>query len=110
MMRAYGKTHPGPRRENNEDAFAICLNVHAAILADGMGGANCGEVGSEITVRTVSEYLAHPEAGLTATEVAMEAIRAANDAVLAAARVRTECDGMGSTVVVALWTNPEIVL
>ena len=34
MMRAHGKTHPGLRRENNEDAFAICPHLHAAILDD----------------------------------------------------------------------------
>jgi PPM family protein phosphatase len=110
MIRYYGATHPGNRRENNEDAFTILPDLHAAILADGMGGANCGEVGSAITIRAVSDYLADPEAGLTPAEIAMEAIRHANREVLAAAKLRTECDGMGSTIVLALWTSPEIVL
>jgi PPM family protein phosphatase len=110
MIRAYGATHAGHRRANNEDAFALLPELHAAILADGMGGANCGEVGSAITVRAVSDYLAAPEPGLTPAEIAMEAIRHANREVLAAAKLRTECDGMGSTIVLALWTLPEMVL
>ena len=110
MIRSFGATHPGLRRGNNEDAFAILPNLSAAILADGMGGHNCGEVGSAITIRASSDYLAAPEAGLTPAETAMEAIRTANREVIAAAKLRTECDGMGSTIVLAIWTLPEIVL
>ncbi len=109
-MICFGATHPGLRRENNEDAFAILDHLSAAILADGMGGQNCGEVGSAIAISASSEYLAAPEAGLTPCELAMEAIRAANREVIAAAKLRTECDGMGSTIVLAMWTGSEIVL
>src|SRR5215471_2701886 len=109
-VRACGATHPGRRRENNEDAFHIDESRGAAILADGMGGQNCGEVGSEITIRASTAYLAGPENGLTLEETAMEAIRAANREVIEAARQRTECDGMGSTIVMALWRLPELVI
>ncbi|MEO8593847.1 MAG: protein phosphatase 2C domain-containing protein [Candidatus Solibacter sp.] len=110
MMRAYGATHSGRRRDNNEDAFAILLERNAALLADGMGGQNCGEVGSAITIQTVSEYLASPEVGLTREEICKEAIRAANQNVIEAAKVRKECDGMGSTVVMALWDGAEMAI
>lgn len=110
MIQAYGATHPGHRRENNEDAFLLLPDLHAAILADGMGGQNCGEVGSAITIQGVADYLAAPEAGLAPAELALEAIRHANGAVLAAARENIACEGMGSTVVLALWRGPEIVL
>jgi PPM family protein phosphatase len=106
----WGATHAGRFRENNEDAFHVEEPLDAAILADGMGGANCGEVGSAETVRGVLDYLKHPEPGLSAEELVKEAIRAANRRVLAAARERRECDGMGSTVVVALWRPPDIVI
>jgi protein phosphatase len=109
-MRMAGGTHPGRRRENNEDAFHIDRSLCAAILADGMGGQNCGEVGSEITVRVVLEYLRQPEQDLSLEETAMESIRAANREVIAEARRRSECDGMGSTIVMALWRPPEIVI
>jgi serine/threonine protein phosphatase PrpC len=110
MIRTFGATNPGLRRENNEDAFALCDHLRAAILADGMGGASCGEAASAITVSAAADYLAAPEPGLTPAEIAMEAIRAANRAVMDAARERRECDGMGSTIVLATWTLPELVL
>src|SRR5256885_2381874 len=43
MMRSFGATHPGLRRENNQDAFVLLDHLSAAILADGMGGQNCGD-------------------------------------------------------------------
>jgi protein phosphatase len=110
MMLAFGGTHPGRKRENNEDAFRIDDRLSAAILADGMGGEECGEVGSEITVRAVSEYLAAPEPGLNREEVVKEAIRSANRQVMAAAKARTECDGMGSTIVMASWNGPDVII
>jgi serine/threonine protein phosphatase PrpC len=110
MMLAYGATHPGHRRENNEDAFRIEDALSAAILADGIGGANCGELGSAITVRAVTQYLAAPEAGLSREEVVKEAIRAANRQVIETAKLRTECVGMGSTIVMAVWDGPDAIV
>jgi serine/threonine protein phosphatase PrpC len=109
-MSGWGATDAGRARENNEDAFSIEESLQAAILADGIGGQNCGEVGSAVTVETVTAYLKTPETGLTLEEIAKEAIRAANRNVIEAARARQECDGMGSTIVLALWRLPEIVI
>jgi serine/threonine protein phosphatase PrpC len=110
MMRCHGATHPGKRRENNEDTFLLLPHLCAAVLADGMGGQNCGEVGSAITVQSAADYLVRPEPGLTPAEIAMEAIRHANRQVLAAAQEQTGCNGMGSTVVLAYWACQDIVI
>ena len=109
-MRSCGATDPGRQRSNNEDAWLIDDGLHAAILADGMGGENCGEVGSAITVESIADYLRSPEPGLTTEELAKEAIRTANRRVLDTARERRECDGMGSTVVLALWSPTDILI
>jgi serine/threonine protein phosphatase PrpC len=106
----WGATDPGRKRENNEDAWRVEDSLHAAILADGMGGANCGEVGSALTVEGVLEYLRSPEDGLSSEDLVKEAIRAANRKVQATARERLECDGMGSTVVLVLWRLPDVVI
>jgi serine/threonine protein phosphatase PrpC len=106
----WGATDAGRSRENNEDAWHVAETLQAAILADGMGGHNCGEVGSAVTIEGVTEYLRAPEPGLTLEGIAKEAIRAANRCVLEAARERPECSGMGSTVVLALWRPPEILI
>lgn len=109
-MRWFGATDTGRRRSNNEDAFLVDPTLHAAILADGMGGENCGEVGSAITVETIAEYLRRPEDDLSPEELAKEAIRAANRRVIETARQRRECDGMGSTVVLVLWCPGRLVI
>ena len=106
----FGATDTGRVRENNEDAWRVDGALRTAVLADGMGGANCGEVGSAETVEGVMQYLRAPEEGLLPEEMVKESIRAANRRVLDAARARRECDGMGSTVVVALWRLPEMVI
>lgn len=106
----WGATDPGRSRENNEDSWRVEDSLCAAILADGMGGANCGEVGSALTVEGVVDYLRRPEEGLSLEETAKEAIRAANKKVLDAAHERTECHGMGSTVVLALWRDDDLVI
>jgi protein phosphatase len=106
----WGASDTGRFRENNEDAFHVDDGLCAAILADGMGGADCGEVGSAETIAGVIDYLRNPEPGLSSEELAMEAIRAANRRVLETARRRSECEGMGSTVVAALWRPPEMVI
>jgi protein phosphatase len=110
MILAYGATHCGRKRENNEDAFHIEEPLSIAILADGMGGESCGEVGSAITVRAVREYMSSPEAGLTREEAVKEAIRAANREVIEAAKLRSECDGMGSTIVMAVWDGSDMII
>src|ERR1039458_1048325 len=61
-MKFFGETDVGLQRSNNEDAWMVLGGLGAAILADGMGGENCGEVGSAVTVETVAEYLRAPEA------------------------------------------------
>ena len=106
----WGATDPGRRRENNEDTWSVEESLYTAILADGMGGANCGEVGSALTVEGIVEYLRTPEAGLSDEDLVKEAIRAANRKVQDAARERAECDGMGSTVVLAFWRQPDVVI
>jgi serine/threonine protein phosphatase PrpC len=109
-MKWFGATDTGRKRSNNEDAFLVEESLNAAILADGMGGESCGEVGSAITVETIAAYLKNPEDGLSPEELAKEAIRDANRRVIETARQRRECDGMGSTVVLVIWYLPKVVI
>ena len=109
-MNWWGATDVGRRRTNNEDAWIVDGALNAAILADGMGGENCGEVGSAVTVEAIVKYLRSPKSGLSPEELVKEAIREANRQVIQTARQRRECDGMGSTVVLALWCPGKIVI
>ena len=108
-MEAFGLTHAGAVRPNNEDALAIELDLAVGLVADGMGGENCGEVASAITVEAVVAYLRRPaEEALGPGELLKEAVRAANREVWQAAQVREDCSGMGSTIVLAHWRGPSL--
>lgn len=52
-----GKTDVGRRRELNEDTFSISPKYAIAIVADGMGGRDFGEVASSLFVSTFRSYM-----------------------------------------------------
>ena len=107
-MQVFGLTHIGKVRSNNEDTFGIELGLNTVIVADGMGGASCGEVASAIAVESVFGYLAANAQTGDVTERLQEAIRSANGDVWETSKHRTECDGMGSTIVLAHWNDSHI--
>ena len=92
-----------------------------AILADGMGGYNAGEVASGIAVNVIKEGLL-PElasgrdlskvdihTGLThAALLLQQQIAAANKGIYEAAQNRPECAGMGTTVVAAVFHGTRV--
>jgi serine/threonine protein phosphatase PrpC len=53
----YGLTDVGIKRSHNEDHIALDAELGIAIVADGMGGCNAGEVASEIAVKIVLDAL-----------------------------------------------------
>jgi protein phosphatase len=103
-VEAFGLTDTGKVRANNEDVFAVEPDLSLALVADGMGGENCGEVASALTVEGILAYLRNPgEPSLAPEELLKEAVRSANRNVWEATQSRSECKGMGSTVVMAHW-------
>jgi serine/threonine protein phosphatase PrpC len=52
-----GKTDVGRRRELNEDTFSTSKKYSIAIVADGMGGRDFGEVASSLFVSTLRSYM-----------------------------------------------------
>ena len=52
-----GKTDVGQRRELNEDTFLISDRNSFAVVADGMGGRDFGEVASSLFVSTLNGYM-----------------------------------------------------
>jgi PPM family protein phosphatase len=53
----WGKTDVGRRRELNEDTFSTSKKYSVAIVADGMGGRDFGEVASSLFVSTLRSYM-----------------------------------------------------
>jgi len=109
-MSLFGLQDTGRIRENNEDRWLVDDSLSVAIVADGMGGAASGEIAAAMTVEEVVGYFRDPEPGLSPEQVAKEAIRAANDGVRKRSKQEISCRGMGSTIVMAHWTLPRVVI
>lgn len=107
-----GLTDVGRTRNNNEDAFALDNEAGLAVLADGMGGYNAGEVASQMLTGFLHSELgrwlreataAPPEAVRRAVEICVDN---ANRAIHAAANSNPRYTGMGTTLVMAVF-RPE---
>jgi serine/threonine protein phosphatase PrpC len=107
---AWGATDLGLVRQNNEDSWSIDPELRVAIVADGMGGAQCGEVASAMSVQIVMDRLRESLSTTVPADAVQEAIAEANRAVLAKARGDSGCTGMGSTIVVAFWDVPRLLI
>lgn len=103
-----GMTDPGMIRTENEDSIVTLPESGLAVLADGMGGHQAGEVASRLAVENIARHLTDAYAvdrdQPLPTRIS-EAIRRANGLIHQTARTRPECAGMGSTVVTALFRN-----
>ena len=97
-MKIIGRTHPGQVRPNNEDALDFDVQRGVAVLADGMGGLNAGEVASATAVAAIIGELA--AASELTTEAVSAAIDVANQVVYELSRNNRELRNMGTTVVV----------
>lgn len=110
-------TDPGVIRPHNEDSVFADARLGLAILADGMGGYNAGEVASGMAttrlaadlerVITSSTLQSACQAGDTATieRHLLNEVSAANFAVFHAAASSSRYTGMGTTLVLAWFHN-----
>lgn len=110
-------THAGMVRSHNEDSIAADAAAGLAVLADGMGGYNAGEVASGIAVAMISAELKKALAArsedfdIAAAErlVGEHAVRA-NNAIFHASQNQAQYAGMGTTLVVMLLHDNSLVV
>lgn len=107
----------GRARSNNEDAVAIDPETSLAVLADGMGGYNAGEVASQMATSFVCSELgrwlreASAQAGDQDVRRAMDiCVDNANRAIFNAANSNPQYAGMGTTLVVALFRDARLLV
>jgi serine/threonine protein phosphatase PrpC len=109
-------THPGRVRSHNEDSITADSEIGLAVLADGMGGYNAGEVASGIAVAMIPAEMrkalaALPPNALNSARmerlVGEQAARA-NSTIFQAAQKESQYRGMGTTLVVALWHDDQV--
>lgn len=111
------RTDTGRVRTNNEDAVGVDAQAQLAVLADGMGGYNAGEVASSMAVKFILDemvpWLAQAGPKLKSIELrhAMElCVDNANQAILGASESNPLYAGMGTTLVVAVFQGPRLML
>lgn len=115
-------TDVGMKRDHNEDCVGIDEPLGIAVLADGMGGHNAGEVASSMAVDLIVRLLKDgikrfPQGELDEeTGFSKEAVLArsstvtANNVIIETAQAKPECAGMGTTVVVALFYGDRVAV
>jgi protein phosphatase len=110
-------TDTGQVRSNNEDAVAIDADNHIAVLADGMGGYNAGEVAAEMATTFVTTELGRwiAEGGSEASgrelRRAMEVcIDNANRLIFNAANTHLPYAGMGTTLVMGVFQDTRVLI
>lgn len=113
-------TDTGQIRSHNEDSIVVSAECGLAILADGMGGYNAGEVASSMATSTVQQVVQDQLKHLTAYPaddhvwpvegLLNQAILAANSGILDAASAEPEYSGMGTTIVMALFHHDIVTI
>jgi protein phosphatase len=108
---------PGRARSNNEDSVAVDEGVSLAVLADGMGGYNAGEVASSMATSFIKtelgRWLREASAQASDAEVrrAMDiCVDNANRAIFDAANSNPQYAGMGTTLVVAVFREGRLLV
>ena len=101
-------THPGETGKNNEDRFAVIAyygdggeQVTLAVIADGIGGNQAGEVASDLAVKTIARSVGK-SAGMDYAAILDQALQQTASAVFEAAKARPDLRGMGTTCVAVL--------
>lgn len=120
-------TNVGLIRQNNEDNFVVCSDLSTSewlipqagdyaglgeygallVVADGMGGANAGEVASAITVETIQElFVPEKLKEIIADDKRIQdfmkaVVKQADVNILNRSKEDTSTQGMGTTVVMA---------
>lgn len=117
-MNAYGITHRGAVRTENQDCFRLSdcgsERLLAAVLCDGMGGARCGATASALAA---DAFMSHAANSLDESSrpadmklILTEAVSYANAQVYERSFRELSCIGMGTTLVALLVSGKRAML
>lgn len=114
VIHGWTQTDIGKVRTNNEDAcwFGGEYNWKLALVADGMGGHQAGEVASSQAVRVIREMVQAGTNEVAALcnlkQIIYDAVKKANSIVFDLGQNDSTLTGMGTTVTAALFTEQQI--
>ena len=115
-------THTGMVRSHNEDSVELEADIGLAVLADGMGGYNAGEVASGIATALITtetkEALSRLDiqaidkvSGLPVTSKLLhDVVVNANTSIYESAISQPQYAGMGTTLVVGLFCDNKVAV
>ena len=111
-MRIASKSDVGHVRRTNQDCYSaaeLSGGVIWAVVCDGMGGANGGNIASECAVKVFSEQISsafRPGMGSNSVRTMLQsAVYAANSQIYDMSRAVDSLGGMGTTIVAAVVMN-----
>lgn len=99
------RTDTGRQRRGNEDAYYARAPLF--VVADGMGGAQAGEVASRIAVETFEQGL--PDSGAVEDRL-VSRIHEANERIHALSQTERERAGMGTTLTAAYLDDAHVAI
>ena len=115
-MRIWGITDTGLVRTENQDAYSVkpVGKFTVAVVCDGMGGTNGGQLASSIAVRTYQEQLEKQLAdSMTAQQIAQASsycVSLANEEIRQQGAAIPGFDRMGTTLVSAVAQDEEVLV
>lgn len=117
QLRIAGCTDTGKHRQENEDHIGYNQELGIAVLADGMGGHQSGEIAAHMAVETVLDKLrmvarqqnTRPITSSQLLEIVSNTISHSNDMIFQAAEALEQHRGMGTTVVAVMALDSTLV-
>lgn len=119
FLQSAGLTDVGQQRTVNEDAFCIVEDYGLLVVADGMGGHRAGDVASGMATDAIRDFFDataqedstwpfdfDPNLSVEQNRL-LSAIKLANRRIFDASSTRTDVNGMGTTIVGALYSEAE---
>lgn len=116
VMNAKFVTDRGQVRPLNEDAGGVFHNQSGqllAVIADGMGGHQAGDVASSMAVTMLKEEWLTVTNKLPPNEAEQwmkETLKTINKEMFSYSQELIECEGMGTTIVIVIMTNEFITI
>ncbi|WP_258115438.1 Stp1/IreP family PP2C-type Ser/Thr phosphatase [Levilactobacillus yiduensis] len=114
-MKVAYRTSIGKQRNDNEDYVDVFTNLagqHLAIIADGIGGHQGGDVASAMAVSHLGHEFEQTKltTPTTASEWITQQITAENQSIIDKSNQFADLNGMGTTLVAALYFTEEVVI
>ena len=118
-MNLFGLTDTGKVRADNQDSYAIRIldeDLAVAVVCDGMGGAQAGNVASAVAVEAFAAAVEEgwkqspPRDGAQCGQLMRDACHRANQAVFGLSQTNPDYQGMGTTLVAVLLWGEEVTV